>query len=296
MEMSASQLSRELCKRFLNFDREYMKICTNNNSAEKLTLEKNLVSKTIEESLIDMKIPNVEPKVKAVVNDINGNIFLEIDYGMWRMSQNAQPIAGDDEIDGNKSTPKSTDNAVPDQVWSDSLKIDQKVLTSLPTFSHKRKRENFHTRSMDDAIVDSGVYSDLDDTVPPKDKRQKRSESVDGQAFQCEFCSCHFASQKYLFYHQLKKHFEKHPFRCSICERGFNSQSDTDEHEKERKCSPWLECDVCEHKAWDKYGLTVHKRTHTGEKPFKCDNCDFTTKFSGNLEKHLETVHKAVRK
>ncbi|KAF7356739.1 hypothetical protein MVEN_01008900 [Mycena venus] len=35
--------------------------------------------------------------------------------------------------------------------------------------------------------------------------------------------------------------------------------------------------------------LTIHKRTHNGEKPFKCPNCDKAFSESSNLSKHLRT-------
>ncbi|KAG8731182.1 Zinc finger protein ZIC 5 [Ceratobasidium sp. 428] len=40
--------------------------------------------------------------------------------------------------------------------------------------------------------------------------------------------------------------------------------------------------------------LTIHKRTHNGDKPFKCKYCDRAFAESSNLSKHLRT-HTGIR-
>jgi uncharacterized Zn-finger protein len=36
--------------------------------------------------------------------------------------------------------------------------------------------------------------------------------------------------------------------------------------------------------------LTIHKRTHSGEKPFRCTLCSFASSESSNLTKHVESL------
>ncbi len=50
-------------------------------------------------------------------------------------------------------------------------------------------------------------------------------------------------------------------------------------------------CSVC-HKAFrHKFVLDGHMRTHTGERPFKCDICNATFSSNANLRRHLTTLH-----
>ena len=49
--------------------------------------------------------------------------------------------------------------------------------------------------------------------------------------------------------------------------------------------------DVCNFSASLKGNLVSHKRTHTGEKPFKCHVCDFSTAHKKNLKAHIQGMH-----
>ena len=46
-------------------------------------------------------------------------------------------------------------------------------------------------------------------------------------------------------------------------------------------------CGVCKKNFKRKYYLDVHKRIHTGEKPFKCDVCDKSFTQKHHLTRHM---------
>ena len=54
----------------------------------------------------------------------------------------------------------------------------------------------------------------------------------------------------------------------------------------------WLySCSQCSYKVKEFSSYNVHERTHTGERPFKCDVCPYAATVSSALKTHIMRTH-----
>lgn len=100
--------------------------------------------------------------------------------------------------------------------------------------------------------------------------------------FECYICKFDTISS----YEDMKNHMMEHAgrkmFRCNICRRMFEHQSNLVRHMLEHTMKKPYECDVCANTFTCSRNLKRHKRLHTRKGLYKCSRCpkEYTTKFS----------------
>ena len=145
-----------------------------------------------------------------------------------------------------------------------------------------------------------------------------------GLVFQCDQCPVDFKQKSSLECHILGEHENQYRFDCEKCDRKFSTTKSLLNHarthnKKEKKVciecrkvlgdSQSLKIHMLSHsnplsfqctwkgcnKAFNfQYSLVDHTRTHTKEKPFKCNHCDQTFRKSSHLSRHKQ-VHTGVK-
>ncbi|XP_076434672.1 uncharacterized protein LOC143274678 [Babylonia areolata] len=89
--------------------------------------------------------------------------------------------------------------------------------------------------------------------------------------FECLYCKKAFI-QKRSFNKHIQKHAEENLYKCTMCDKGFESLYNLREHEKKHK----LECEICGKKCTDKNDYNDHMKLHTENNGvMKCPGCAY---------------------
>ncbi|XP_026316662.1 zinc finger protein 45-like [Hyposmocoma kahamanoa] len=115
----------------------------------------------------------------------------------------------------------------------------------------------------------------------------------------CDICNKGFLATGQLKYHKMTHTGEK-PHKCDICSRGFLTTGqlkcflwkyELNSHEMSHKSfdkQPY-QCNICNKGFLRIHDYIHHEMIHTGERPYKCDDCEESFVLKSNLKKHLRS-------
>ncbi|XP_015589813.2 zinc finger protein 37 isoform X6 [Cephus cinctus] len=88
----------------------------------------------------------------------------------------------------------------------------------------------------------------------------------------CDICGVSYPNKSSLYYHRNYMHTEKKKsFECKICKKKLQTEKNLESHMQQHEQT--YVCEECGMKFARKYGLTKHRRVHTGEKSHLCSVC-----------------------
>ena len=108
--------------------------------------------------------------------------------------------------------------------------------------------------------------------------------------FQCDICS-----KAYVLERDLKTHIERHGekcFKCDLCDSSFSYETGLKMHKQKVHEKLYdSKCEICG-KTFNRYALKRHiAAVHTGERPFKCLECQRSFITDYELGVHVKVAH-----
>ena len=128
----------------------------------------------------------------------------------------------------------------------------------------------------------------------PEDLRHHlRHAHVNNGPFKCRICEKEIFGGRKVFKEHLMLHAGDRAHMCQFCDKRFISEGRVKAHiNNVHLAQNEFKCNICSKGFQTKYALQRHEMLHKSEKPYKCDECQYSSSFMSNLTAHKRRIHK----
>ena len=160
----------------------------------------------------------------------------------------------------------------------------------------KRGHEKRHLTNSDNLFSCHicGVLLTSDNSFQKHLKTHEKRE----KSHSCDICGASFFDNVNLKAHKARLHLPKKSrrFKCDFngCRYSTLFHHQLLEHQRTHSDDKPFACDQCEYTAKSKWSFKKHYRRHTLEKPFRCQLCDYASSLCSNLSRHMR-IHTGAK-
>lgn len=170
-----------------------------------------------------------------------------------------------------------------------SLKPDVKCKECGKGFTHKYKLQQ-HSKIHAEACLKCS-YPNCEKVFRVRRNRRKHEQQIhEGHKkfmSTCGVCSKKFETRDEMLAHKSWHKPEDFP-KCRICFERLSSRALRELHERRHRNETFT-CNFCDKKFEHQAALTVHRRIHTGELPYKCPKCSLAFSQQYSRIRHIKT-------
>ncbi|XP_043227244.1 zinc finger protein 64-like isoform X2 [Amphibalanus amphitrite] len=150
-----------------------------------------------------------------------------------------------------------------------------------------------HTNEKFRCSVCGALYSRPDKLAEHERLAHRQPEARRRRACTVEGCTFRGASGHHVKKHMRDRHSDERPHSCQVCSYAAKHPHQLTVHlrshtgDRPYPCQE-PDCGRTFRTSWD---LRRHQLLHTGDQPFGCQLCSFASAFKGNYYKHLRNIH-----